>query len=318
MTVTRADGTITASGYAVSGAAKYHVTYSSDGMQSWTAASDSHTGSSITITGVVNAKTYIVGVRAGNAGGWSVWTNSEAAGPYTPPPSAPANLSVTPGDGYLDIAWDAVSEATGYDVRAKTAGASDWHSVAKNVTGTTYRYTTDKTINKVAVRGVSADSVGPWVERSRMPQDDFMNVVTGAAAGGALASASGASIQSGGSVQAQLAAPTWGTISRTFLRSGTELYLDWTVSSGATGYNIVCSPGPEWLVLARLRLARLRYGDVHVSPKRPDQACQGHPLRAQGEGEPPRPGQDQNWNHPPLQGKYPGRERQPRRRQPMG
>ena len=64
VTVTRADGTVTASGYAVSGATKYHVTYSSDDKQSWTAASDSYTDSSITITGVDNAKTYVVGVRA--------------------------------------------------------------------------------------------------------------------------------------------------------------------------------------------------------------------------------------------------------------
>ena len=107
VSLTRADGTVTASGYAVSGAAKYHVTYSSDGMQSWTAASDSHTGNSIAISGTDNAKTYVVGVRAGNDGGWSSWTNSEAAGPYTPPPSAPCNLAVTPGDGYLDITWQA-------------------------------------------------------------------------------------------------------------------------------------------------------------------------------------------------------------------
>ncbi len=85
VSVTRADGTLTASGYSVSNATKYHITYTSNGGQSWTAASDSHTGSSITINGVDNAKSYIVGVRAGNAGGWSGWRNSPSAGPYIPP-----------------------------------------------------------------------------------------------------------------------------------------------------------------------------------------------------------------------------------------
>ena len=70
-----------------------------------------------------------------------------------------ANLTVDPGDGYLDVAWDTVSGATGYDVRAKTAGSTSWHSVASNVSGTSHRYTTDLTIDYVAVRARSADAV---------------------------------------------------------------------------------------------------------------------------------------------------------------
>ena len=59
VTLTRADGTVTASWDAPGGATKYHVTYSSDGMQSWTAAAgpaDNHSANSITITGADNAK----------------------------------------------------------------------------------------------------------------------------------------------------------------------------------------------------------------------------------------------------------------------
>ena len=84
VTVTRADGTVTASWPAVSGATKYHITYSSDNKQSWTAASDNHTGNSITISNADNSKTYVVAVRAGNAAGWSGWTNSAPAGPFEP------------------------------------------------------------------------------------------------------------------------------------------------------------------------------------------------------------------------------------------
>ena len=100
VTLTRADGTVTASWPAVSGATKYHVTYSSDNRQNWTAASDNHAGTSITISGADNAKSYsyIVAVRAGNdSGQWSGWRNSDAIAPFVTPPSAPSSVTVTRG-----------------------------------------------------------------------------------------------------------------------------------------------------------------------------------------------------------------------------
>ena len=61
--------------------------------------------------------------------------------------------------------------ATAYDIRARESGVNDWHTVATKVTATTYRYTTDKTISHVAVRALSANSVGPWVELALMPPE---------------------------------------------------------------------------------------------------------------------------------------------------
>ena len=250
MTVTRADGTLTATGYAVSGATKYHVTYSSDspdGEQSWTSAADSHTGTSITFS-ADNAKTYVVGVRAGNDNGqWSGWRNSSPIGPYTPPPAAPSNLSVTPGDGYLDIAWDAISDATGYDVRAKTAGASDWHDVASNVTGTSHRYTTASTMDYIAVRARNASGPGPWAEISRSPAYGWLTSMQQVSASGG---SEMAEAQSGASVQSKLTAPTLGTITRD---NGTRangydqsITVNWTAVTGATGYYIACSDTDGW------------------------------------------------------------------------
>ena len=85
VTVTRGDGTLTASWPAVEGAASYHVTYSSDGGGSWSLAALNHPDASITITGVDNAKSYLVGVRARNEHGDSGWRNSPTADPYMPP-----------------------------------------------------------------------------------------------------------------------------------------------------------------------------------------------------------------------------------------
>ena len=89
VTVTRSDGTLTATWPAVSGATSYHVTYSADGGHSWSLAALNHPDASITISPVTNSATYIVAVRARNAHGDSGWRNSPAAGPL------PAVLTAT-------------------------------------------------------------------------------------------------------------------------------------------------------------------------------------------------------------------------------
>ena len=71
VTVTRGDGSLDASWDAVDGATSYHITYSSDGKQSWSLAALNHPDASITVSGVDNASTYIIGVRARNASGSS-------------------------------------------------------------------------------------------------------------------------------------------------------------------------------------------------------------------------------------------------------
>ena len=92
-----ATGTLTASWPAVSGATKYHTTYSTDGGSSWHAPVNGHTNittNSITFN-ADNAKSYIVGVRAGNDDGWSGWRNSPSSGPYTPRSHADAHTVAT-------------------------------------------------------------------------------------------------------------------------------------------------------------------------------------------------------------------------------
>ena len=74
LTLSRADGTVTANWPAVNGVTKYHVTYTTNGGGSWHAPVDNHTDrqtNSITFNGD-NSKTYIVGVRAGNNHGWKL------------------------------------------------------------------------------------------------------------------------------------------------------------------------------------------------------------------------------------------------------
>ena len=158
VTVTRADGSLTATWPSVDGATHYHVTYSSTGGASWQLAALSHTGTSITIT-ADNANTYIVGVRAKNDNGGSGWRNSAAAGPYTPPntptpPDAVASVSVTRADGTLTASWAAPSGATSYHVTYTDNGGTSWQLAALSHTGTSITFNADNA--KTYIVGVRA------------------------------------------------------------------------------------------------------------------------------------------------------------------
>ena len=74
-----------------------------------------------------NGYTYIIAVRAGNANGWSAWTNSPESPPIPnpPPPTllpGPDWVSVTRGNGTLTATWAPVSGAIKYLIRYSTDG----------------------------------------------------------------------------------------------------------------------------------------------------------------------------------------------------
>ena len=260
--VTRTDGALTATWPPASGATKYHVTYSSDGGHSWTLGAYGATATSLDISGADNDASYIVGVRAGNDNGWSAWRNSPSAGPYTAPPATPTGLAVAPGNGFLGITWNAVESATGYDIRAKMQGASDWHDVAGDVSATSYNYATTTTMDYVAVRARNSGGESDWAEVSRLPSAELLSTASGQAAGGgggvsgqaaglvmAMALAGGeVSAQSNEvSGQSQLAAPVWGAIARKVNRAfKADIDLNWTHTGWATGFNLVCSDTDGW------------------------------------------------------------------------
>ena len=212
------------------------------GWSSWQSIADSDADTTAhTLTGLTNGKEYRFKLRAINATGASKPAPQFARWYVSATPNipTPTGLSVTPGDGYLDISWDAVTDATGYDVRAKTSGSSDWHDVASNVTGTSHRYTTNDIIDYVAVRARNANGAGAWAELSNGPPSDWLTTVR----------QSGASAQSV-RAQSQLSAPTLGTITRdndTRANGGDQsITLNWTSVTGATGYNVACSYEAGW------------------------------------------------------------------------
>ena len=127
VSVSRTDGTLTATWPAVDGATSYHITYTSDNGASWSLAALDHPQNSITINNVANGSTHIVGVRARNADGGSSWRNSSPAGPFVPqPPATPSSVSVIRGDGTLTATWAAIDEATSYHITYSSDYGASW------------------------------------------------------------------------------------------------------------------------------------------------------------------------------------------------
>ena len=144
ITITRADGTITATWPAVDGATSYHITYSSDGGTSWSLGAFEHTDNSITISDVTNSSTYIVAVRALSSGGNSGWTNSSPSGAYTPPP--PSALTA------------ANPTATSVTLTITNWNQSWWYKPAETSGGGTYSCSATVFGTETSVTGLTADT----------------------------------------------------------------------------------------------------------------------------------------------------------------
>ena len=189
ITVTRRDGTVTASWPAANGATKYHITYSSDDRRSWTAASVNHTGTIITITGADNAKSYIVAVRAGNGAGWSGWRNSASAGPYIPPsatpPGAPSSVSVARGNGIVMASWPAVSGATKYHITYSSDDRRSWTAASVNHTGTTITITGADNAKSYIVAARAGNGAG-WSGWTNSPASATPGIVVQDTSGNAI------------------------------------------------------------------------------------------------------------------------------------
>ena len=138
----RGKGTLTASWPAVSDATKYEIAYTADKGRVWKTLASEHTYNSITFE-IWNGNTYYVKVRAGNANGWSGWTQSLESPPIPnplPPNMLPAPdwVSVTRGNGTLTATWAAVSGAIKYRIESSTDFGVTFQLLSDNHTTTSY------------------------------------------------------------------------------------------------------------------------------------------------------------------------------------
>ena len=219
-------GTLTASWPEVSGATTYHVTYSSDGTNSWQLAAIDHPAAgnttegivSITISsGVDNGKYYIVGVRAKNSHGGSGWVNSDFVHPLYAPDPVQSLIAARSGTS-IAVSWSAPANdggtaVTGYDVNYSTDGGRSWTRIASNQSGASADISNaDNTVNYIiAVRAINGMGNGGWTNSNTLPG---------------------------------LGAPASATISR----AAGSVTVGWSAVSGATGYNINLSAdsGGSW------------------------------------------------------------------------
>ena len=96
--------------------------------QSWVAISGARTSTTAhEIADLKSGVTYRIELRAGNVSGDGATSEVSATLPY-PVPDAPTGLSATAGDGSVTLSWTDPQNPsiTGYQVRTKTADATEW------------------------------------------------------------------------------------------------------------------------------------------------------------------------------------------------
>ena len=160
----RGKGTLTATWPAVTGATKYHITYTADKGRTWKQVAAEHTTNSITFE-TWNGYTYYVRVRAGNTNGWSGWTKSPETPPIPKPlpphiMPRPAYVYVSRGDGTLTANWATVTGAIKYLIEYSTDPRGfTYHRVSFNHPSTSITFPADNAKTyRVAVRAGSSDN----------------------------------------------------------------------------------------------------------------------------------------------------------------
>jgi uncharacterized repeat protein (TIGR02059 family) len=133
---------------------EYRIEYSTD-SETWVSYSSTTSGTSLSVTGLVNGKTYSFRVLAVNGDDKvsqpstpsNIVTPSapalqEETGPDLASPSAPRSVSAVAGSGSATVSWLAPlanggSVITGYKVQYSTNSGVNWTAVPGTVTGTT-------------------------------------------------------------------------------------------------------------------------------------------------------------------------------------
>ncbi|MRH28310.1 hypothetical protein GH740_03145 [Microbacterium sp. SYP-A9085] len=134
----------------------YVLEQSGDGGKTWTATADvDPTHTDYVATGLTNGATVHFRVSARNAAG-----TGPAATPQTITPrtvaDAPAPLTVTPGDGRVELNWptpadDGGAPVTGYRIEISTDGGMSWSTVVADTGSTDTRHVATGLVNGTPV-----------------------------------------------------------------------------------------------------------------------------------------------------------------------
>ena len=150
------------------GASTYEVYFgvSGDGTGRWKLEEDV-SGTTVSISGLMNGTTYYVWVRGKNSAGTGDFSPPASGTPARSdnPPAAPAAVSVTPGNTRLEVSWEPAEAASSYEVWYGTESSGTGRSqFGGDLTGTTVSISglRNGTAYYVWVRGKNSAGTGDF------------------------------------------------------------------------------------------------------------------------------------------------------------
>lgn len=126
ITATPANGIVTVSWAAVTGAVSYTVARSQSTGTGYITVGTVKTGTTFTDSNVVNGATYYYVVTASNGTCSSVNSNEASTSPACTPPAAPTGLGATGSNGSVTLKWTASSTAISYSIYRNTTGSDSF------------------------------------------------------------------------------------------------------------------------------------------------------------------------------------------------
>ena len=191
---TAGDTQVTVNWSALTGATSYNIYYGTTaGVTTSTGTKIANATSPGAITGLTNGTTYYFVVTAVNIGGESAVSNEATATPVVAPPTKPAGILLTPGDGKVTVNWTTVTGNT-YNIYygtsagvtttsgTKVANATSGQVISGLTNGTTY-YFVVTAVNTGSESGVSSEKSAAPAAVLQVPASPNGRVVTATVAG---------------------------------------------------------------------------------------------------------------------------------------
>ena len=245
LVATANNGSVALTWTAPTGAISYRILRSTTSGSGYTLVGTSGTAS-YTDTSVTNGTTYYYVVTASNGSCSSANSAEKSATPACTPPSAPTNLTATPGNGQIVLAWTAsTGGAVSYQVLRGTKTGGPYTAIATPtstgytdtglINGTTYYYVVTASNGSCSSANSTEASAAPVCTPPSVPTitatpgDGQVVLSWTAATGGAVSYVVSRGTVSGGPYGTVVASPTGTT------------FTDQTVVNGTTYYYVVSS-----------------------------------------------------------------------------
>lgn len=144
----------------VGSASSYEVQYKISGSASWSSVYEA--GTSTTITGLAASTNYVIRVRATCSG---VSGNFSAIESVTTDAISCEQVDITsstPSSSSIDLSWNTVGSASGYEVQYKISGSASWTSLFEAGTSTTITSLAASTNYVIRVRALCSGVTGTF------------------------------------------------------------------------------------------------------------------------------------------------------------